>query len=358
MSCMEDKFMDKNELLEKYISELIYISKYVGMRNDYVQAGGGNVSIKISNDKMLIKSSGTLLSDMSENNGYSVVDYQLVKKYLLESNYLKTDIENKIIKESIIEGKQPSIETFLHSFTHKYTIHIHPTVINMLTCQKKGKEILENLFPESIFVEYALPGMELANKVFKEILCKKREKIIFLKNHGIIVSGDEYKTVIEKLEEIINKVALYLKIDISKYNKVSYLYKLHIEAIKNFSNIIYLSEDVNILKAIELNNGKLWNYSMFPDSIIYCGFQGEDFTSNSEKEIINAIKTNPIIMIYDKNIYINAVSLRKAREIESVLIATAQIYVNTIGEQLEYISDIEKNRIIISELEKLRKENI
>ena len=350
--------MDKNELFEKYISELIYISKYVGMRTDYVQAGGGNVSIKISADEMLIKSSGTLLSDMSKNNGYSVVDYQLVKKYLQESNYLKTDIENKIIKESIIEGRQPSIETFLHSFTYKYTIHIHPTIINMLTCQKKGKEILENLFPESIFVEYALPGMELANKVLKEMLRKNRGKIIFLKNHGIIVSGDEYKTVIEKLEEIINKVALYMKIDISKYNNVSYLYKLHIETIKNFSNIIYLSEDVNILKAIELNNGKLWNYSMFPDSIIYCGFQGKDFTANSEKEIINAIKTNPIIMLYDKNIYINAVSLKKAREIESVLISTAQIYVNTIGEQLEYIDDIEKNRIIISELEKLRKANI
>lgn len=350
--------MYKNELLEKYISELIYISKYVGMRNDYVQAGGGNVSIKISADKMLIKSSGILLSDMSKTNGYSVVDYQLVKKYLLESNDLKTYIEDKIIKECIIDGKQPSIETFLHSFTKKYTIHIHPTIINMLTCQKKGKKILENLFPEAIFVEYALPGMELANRVFKEIMCKKREEIIFLKNHGIIVSGDEYKTVIEKLGEIINKVASYLKIDISKYNNVSYLYKLHIKSIKNFSNIIYLSEDSNILKAIEINNGKLWNYSMFPDSIIYCGFQGKDFTANSEGEILNAIKASPIIMLYDKNIYINAASLKKAREIESVLISTAQIYVNTSVEQLEYISDVEKNRIITSELEKFRKENI
>ena len=46
------------------IEELIEISKIVGMRNDYVQAGGGNNSVKLDNQYMAIKSSGTLLSDM------------------------------------------------------------------------------------------------------------------------------------------------------------------------------------------------------------------------------------------------------------------------------------------------------
>ena len=37
---------------------LIQISKYAGMRNDLAQAGGGNTSVKIDDQVMLVKSSG------------------------------------------------------------------------------------------------------------------------------------------------------------------------------------------------------------------------------------------------------------------------------------------------------------
>ena len=59
----------------------IKISKYAGMRNDLAQAGGGNTSVKPDNKVMLVKSSGCQLADVSENTGYSKVDYRKIVKY-------------------------------------------------------------------------------------------------------------------------------------------------------------------------------------------------------------------------------------------------------------------------------------
>ena len=51
------------------IKNLIKLSKYAGMREDIVQAGGGNTSVKIDDKTMFIKSSGYQLSEMEENMG-------------------------------------------------------------------------------------------------------------------------------------------------------------------------------------------------------------------------------------------------------------------------------------------------
>ena len=127
-----------------YKEELIFMSKYIGMRQDYVQAGGGNTSIKISDEYMLIKSSGILLSDMNYENGYSLVNYKMINDILLNHSYNKEDKE-KMIWKSLILGKKASIETYLHSITDKYTIHVHPIVTNIFACQKDGFKILKSL---------------------------------------------------------------------------------------------------------------------------------------------------------------------------------------------------------------------
>lgn len=66
-----------------YENELIYLSKYVGMRSDYVQAGGGNISIKISDKNMIIKSSGVQLADIHKGYGITCVDKNHKSSYKL-----------------------------------------------------------------------------------------------------------------------------------------------------------------------------------------------------------------------------------------------------------------------------------
>ena len=46
---------------------LISISNEIGSNKAYIQGGGGNTSVKLDENLMLIKSSGTSLKDMSKN---------------------------------------------------------------------------------------------------------------------------------------------------------------------------------------------------------------------------------------------------------------------------------------------------
>ena len=66
--------MDKQSL-----AQLIEISCAVGTRTDYVQAGGGNTSVKSPDGRtMAIKASGTALTAMSESAGWVEVDVAAV----------------------------------------------------------------------------------------------------------------------------------------------------------------------------------------------------------------------------------------------------------------------------------------
>ena len=44
-----------------------------------------------------------------------------------------------------------------------YVVHLHPAVVNGLTCGAKGKEILEELFPgRAVWMDEIKPGYTLA----------------------------------------------------------------------------------------------------------------------------------------------------------------------------------------------------
>ena len=75
----------KNKELEK----LIDLSIYAGERFDLIQAGGGNTSVKCHDGRMIIKASGTLLSDLSESTGYAIVNTRLVNN-IVKSDEIKT----------------------------------------------------------------------------------------------------------------------------------------------------------------------------------------------------------------------------------------------------------------------------
>ena len=162
------------------VKDLVEISKYAGERFDLVQAGGGNSSVKLQNDEMLIKASGFLLSDLEENNGFSKVSTKKIAGIAINTNI--TDEPNKrkresiaaaLVQEATLDKKnRPSIETLLHSFLYKYTLHTHPIVVNMIVVRKDCKKILTSIFKNEdiAFVPYKTPGIELAlelNKVLK-----------------------------------------------------------------------------------------------------------------------------------------------------------------------------------------------
>ena len=159
------------------IKKFIDISKYAGERFDLIQAGGGNSSIKIDDGKMIIKASGYLLSDIGEKTGYSIVDteqiYNILKNKIIikeEDQRTREELTSSLVYKATLDKKnRPSIETLLHSFLYKYTLHTHPIVVNMIVIQKKWRELLLSIFDEKeiALVSYHTPGIDLAIELYK-----------------------------------------------------------------------------------------------------------------------------------------------------------------------------------------------
>ncbi|WP_394884855.1 class II aldolase/adducin family protein [Clostridium butyricum] len=346
-----------------YVEQFIEISKYAGMREDLVQAGGGNSSVKIDENKMLIKASGFQLADINTNNGYSEIDYHTIVDFFNNTpiDEITDKYEKKLLNDSLISGTRPSIETFLHSITDTCTLHTHPMLVNVLTCRENGMEVLKELFPEALLIGYDTPGIKLAKKYFRTYKenCKDKSNIfniIFLKNHGLIVNGESSDEVIQITEEVLLKIEKYLNVDMSSYRNSTRIYN-EFKNVINDDGIVYLSNDFNIKNILSKLKEKALNYWFCPDCLVFCGkrpliIQG-DINSREIKEHIEKYG-KPIITYNEGNIYIYAASVKKAKEIESVLSFSAQVAYLNRDFKVDLLNEEEQSFLLNWESEKYR----
>lgn len=336
------------------MNTFIELSKYAGMREDLVQAGGGNSSYKLSKDKMLIKASGVQLADIKEDSGYAIVNPEIIANSFLQNENidLMTEEESKkILQQAFIEGARPSIETFLHSISGRYTLHTHPIVVNALASRKNGMKILKELFPEALFVPYATPGVELAKQYFRKFKENgKSVQIVFLQNHGLLVSADTAEEVINVTEMVVQKIEQYLHIDFSAYRYSTEIYNF----IKN--GIIWRVTDFNVLKAYKTLNST-WNSAFCPDCVVFLGKKMYTVKENFSSEDLETFKVSygkPVIIAYKDNLYINAESVKKALEIQSVLSFSAQVMMLNQDCECNMLSEEEQNFLLNWDAEKYR----
>ena len=305
-----NNFNNLHIIFASIIEELIIfkkISKYCGERFDLVQAGGGNTSVKI-NDLMIIKASGYNLTNIDEINGYTVINNKILLK----------DINNDKVKDitsyNFIGNKRGSIETFMHSILKKYTIHLHPIQINRILISTSAKKVIEEIYPDSLIFDYFTPGIKVCEKI-KQVY--NGENVIFLLNHGIIITHDNIDEIYKILNDVLVKFESYQEINFDKYKYTNTISKI-INVTFKISNISYLCEDIRINyylnKKIELFKESI----TFPDFLIYCGFKVL-FGLSYIEEYKNTYNEPPKIIIENNLVYINSHSLIKCKEIEDVL---------------------------------------
>ena len=294
------------------LSELKNISKYCGERFDLVQAGGGNTSVKI--DKlMFIKASGYNLTNIDTFNGYVAVDNEM----------LLSDINNNSIKEvakyNYIGNKRGSIETFMHSILKKYTIHLHPIQINRVLISSNAKDIIRKVYPNSLIIDYVTPGIKVCNEI-KNMY--NNENVIFLLNHGVIITSDAINKVYEIIEDVLIKFECYLELKLElnlKFDKYKHVNKVSqiINPAFGVENISYLCED-HVINSYLKNKPELFKEKItFPDCLIYCGVKVLFGIDNIE-EYKNMYEECPKIIVENNAVYINSHTPAKCREIEEV----------------------------------------
>ncbi len=346
--------------MEKEITNLIKLSKYAGMREDIIQSGGGNTSVKINDETMFIKSSGYQLSEMEENVGYSKVNYKKIVDYFKSHLDIKRSDEKELLENTLIEGKRPSIETFLHSITEKYTLHTHPLLINVFTSRKNGMKELKSMFPDSLVIDYQTPGIFLAKEFFDKFLKLENPQkinIVFLKNHGLIVSGKNMDEVIELHESILETLENKLKVNMQAYRNSTFLFKKLEDFIEN--NIVYLCENSRIKNFIENNSIENINYCFSPDSLIYCN--KKILLLNKDDDMLEVIKNHSLkygnfnVVYFENELYIIAPNVKKAKEIESVLSFNLQVLELNKNDEMDFLTEEEQNFLLNWDSEKYRK---
>lgn len=321
-------------LFENYYenaNEFVKLSKYVGERFDLVQAGGGNTSFKLDN-LMFVKSSGCLLSDINLNTNYVCVDFKKIREEINTINHQdkrKREVEcNNIISYSTIFLKQykPSIETSLHTLTKKYTVHIHPIQFNLISSSNNCNEIIKKIFPDEnyIIIDYFTPGIDVSIELLNKY---SNEKIIFLKNHGVVFTSDTIYELYKIIEITMIKLESFLKKDYNNYKFTNYITK-NMNIIFNSYHTSYFSEDSLINKFINLNNEHSNIFTTnFPDKLVYCGISYIEINTDTlEKDINNyyiKYHEKPKIFIVKREnmyyLYICSNSLKNCINIESVL---------------------------------------
>lgn len=348
----------------KEIKKLVALSKYAGERFDLVQAGGGNSSVKLSDGTMFIKASGFSLSDVEENSGYSKVITAKIAEIVKNDEIIKSSdkraresLASTLVKEATLDVlHRPSIETLLHSLLYKYTLHTHPIVVNMIVNKTDWKEVLKSIFKEEIaLIDYQTPGIELALELYTEINRHQEiPKIIFLQNHGLIITSENDQEIKPLNEYVLSKIESYLDVDMSKYKLTNAISTL-VNHISSQNSIAYLSSDMD-LNILLLKNKSLFLTTPFcPDSLVYCGIGAVEISNLDDLETIqkykNAYHETPKIVLFNNQVFIIAKNIKKAKEIEEVLkfhiIVLSQNSENTNFlefEELAYLSNWEAEK--------------
>lgn len=198
-------------MINEYLAALAEMSNRYGRDASYVLAGGGNTSFK-KDGVLYVKGSGTALATIKAE------EFVRIDREKLASIRDKTYPEKESEREAAVladmmaarlpgETRRPSVETLLHDlFPYAFVLHVHPALVNGLTCSKNGKKVAAELFPDAVWIENSKPGYCLA------ALCRERlvgaqgsgkfPQIVFLENHGIFFAAD----TVDEIDKIVARV--------------------------------------------------------------------------------------------------------------------------------------------------------
>lgn len=198
------------------LSELVRVSREYGSDPRWVVAGGGNTSLK--DDKIIcIKASGFPLATIGDE-GFARMDRSKLAAIWKTDYPMAADAsgerERRVLADTMAarvpgEDRRPSVETLLHDLLPwPLVVHLHPTLVNGLTCGQDGPRRAAQLFGDDHeWIPYTDPGYVLAVKI-KQALDLRSERgmappdYIFLENHGVFAGGQNAAEIGQKYQDL------------------------------------------------------------------------------------------------------------------------------------------------------------
>ena len=187
------------------LATITELSHRYGADPAYVLAGGGNTSYK--DEKYLyVKPSGVALKAIRPEHFVKMERAAIRACFELGTFADATEREAEVKRRMAFavtadSSGRPSVEAPLHELLpFRYVVHLHPALINALTCARDGAQWAGRLFPEALWIDYVDPGFTLARRVGDAIAgfvraTGRAPAVLLLQNHGAFVGADTAEEV-------------------------------------------------------------------------------------------------------------------------------------------------------------------
>ena len=289
------------------LKALAAMSNKYGANPEFVLAGGGNTSFK-SEENLWVKGSGTSLATIKAE------DFVVLDRPLLDQMWARQYSEDEEQREAEVladmmyarvrgESRRPSVETLLHNlFPQSYVLHVHPTLVNGLTCSVEGEKAMKRLLPDAVWVDACKPGYILSLECKKVMDSYKAEtgknvQVLFLQNHGIFFAADSVDAIDALAGDVMSKLAgavsKPLQLEESEFD---------LEKVVAISPVLRMLYGENQPATVKFTvNPEILAYdpttkSLSPDHIVYAKAKQlilpENVTQDQVKELFDAFVAN------------------------------------------------------------------
>ncbi|MEZ4321286.1 MAG: bifunctional aldolase/short-chain dehydrogenase [Myxococcota bacterium] len=197
-----------------------YTARLLGSEPALVLHGGGNTSVKapfvddtgVTRRALFVKGSGWDLATI-EPQGHPAVDLDRLLPLRERTSMSDEDMVNahrtRLFDAS---APSPSVETLLHAFLpHAFIDHSHANAIVALSNVEGGRGHLERaLGPEVAFVDYVMPGFQLAQAAAAAYEAHPGCTGLVLLAHGLFTFGDTARESYDRHIELVTRAEQYL----------------------------------------------------------------------------------------------------------------------------------------------------
>ena len=201
------------------VQSLLELSHHLGgERLRMAILGEGNTSVRIDEDTLAVKASGSNLASLTSAD-VTHCAFDRLLPLLDRSSATDVEVDQALLAARLDPAaKKPSIEALFHAYLLtlpgvRCVGHVHAIAVNQILCSPRAREFAERRAcpdeivmcgVESVFVPYAEPGLGLSQAIRREVVTFVKRtgrdpKIILLQNHGIIAVGSSPKSVLGSL---------------------------------------------------------------------------------------------------------------------------------------------------------------
>ena len=380
--------MISKESIRMNLNELTEVSRYYGNKSGYVLAGGGNTSCK-NEDTLYIKASGFSLAEASADSFVGMDRKALAliweKEYSVpgDDDPFESRRESEVLSDMMAarkagqEQKRPSVETLLHDIIpFAFVVHLHPALVNGLTCSQQGEEAVREIFGEEvIWIPSANPGYNLAGLVREAMNAyyKKHGKtaqVIFLQNHGVFVGAKSTNDIKEQYGEIMSKISAMIKRepDFSDEKRIAGLTHEIMQTLSELAGSAAFMQSAEISALVKDRASFVPVSSAFtPDHIVYSGSDplfteagtAEGIRRDWETHVQKTGRNPKIIAVRGLGVF-SAAATEKAARLALDLFRdaiTVSVYAESFGgcrfmpaDQIDFINnwEVERYRSVVS----------